>query len=68
MLEGRPSPKAYCAPSLYYTNVQFTDFTPAQGPNDGPMVHVYPSVETSETTWPPKATISQRTLKDVSEK
>lgn len=52
----------------FSTNVQVTDFTPAQGPNDGPMVHVYPSVETSETTWPPKATISQRTLKDVSEK
>lgn len=68
MLGGRPSPNACCAPSPYYPNVQVTVLTPAQGPNDGPMVHVYPSVETSETAWPPKATISQKTLKDVSEK
>lgn len=28
-------------------------------------VHVYPSVGTSETTRPPKAMVSQRSLKDV---
>lgn len=54
VLEGRPSLNLCHAPSLHYPSVQAAA-DPSSAPQPLPLFHVYPSVETSEGTWPPRA-------------